>query len=94
MRAFVYLLVAIAVVAAAAFGVRHYGIDVAALTGLSGPVKTQAAGGEAAKGQGGARANRGPAAVETAQASVVDMLRKLEESGDIILDEDDAEGGA
>jgi len=25
---------------------------------------------------------------------VVDMLRKLEESGDIILDEDDAEGGA
>jgi flagellar motor switch protein FliG len=32
--------------------------------------------------------------VETAQAGVVDMLRKLEESGDIILDEDEAEGAA
>ena len=35
-----------------------------------------------------------PKEVETAQASVVDMLRKLEESGDIILDEDDADGAA
>jgi flagellar motor switch protein FliG len=35
-----------------------------------------------------------PKEVATAQAAVVDMLRKLEESGDIILDEDDAEGGA
>ena len=35
-----------------------------------------------------------PKEVETAQAAVVEMLRKLEESGDIILDEDDAEGAA
>jgi flagellar motor switch protein FliG len=35
-----------------------------------------------------------PKEVETAQAAVVDMLRKLEESGDIILDEDDVEGAA
>ena len=32
--------------------------------------------------------------VETARAGVVDTLRKLEESGDIILDEDEAEGAA
>ena len=42
MKALVYLLVGIATVAAAAFGVRHYGIDVVALTGLGGPVKTTA----------------------------------------------------
>lgn len=71
MRAFVYLLVGIAIVAAAAFGVRHYGIDVAALTGLNSPVKTTAAaGGDApAQRQGGGRANRGPAAVETAKTT-------------------------
>jgi flagellar motor switch protein FliG len=33
-----------------------------------------------------------PKEVATAQAGVVDMLRKLEESGDIVLDEDEAEG--
>ena len=87
MRAFVYLLVAIAVVAAAAFGVRHYGIDVAALTGLGGPLKTQAAGGEAAKGQGGARANRGPAAVETAQASVSQLSDDVLALGTLLSDE-------
>jgi membrane fusion protein (multidrug efflux system) len=87
MRAFVYLLVAIAVVAAAAFGVRHYGIDVAALTGLSGPVKTQAAGGEAAKGQGAARANRGPAAVETAKASASRLSDDVLALGTLLSDE-------
>ena len=44
MRAFVYLLVGIAIVAAAAFGVRHYGIDVVALAGLPGSAKTTAGG--------------------------------------------------
>ena len=87
MRAFVYLLVAIAVVAAAAFGVRHYGIDVAALTGLSGPVKTQAAGGEAAKAQGAARANRGPAAVETAKASASRLSDDVLALGTLLSDE-------
>jgi len=87
MRAFVYLLVAIAVVAAAAFGVRHYGIDVAALTGFSGPVKTQAAGDEAAKGQGAARANRGPAAVETAKASASRLSDDVLALGTLLSDE-------
>jgi membrane fusion protein (multidrug efflux system) len=87
MRAFVYLLVAIAVVAAAAYGVRHYGIDVAALAGLGGPVKTQPAGGEAAKGQAGARANRGPAAVETAQASVSQLSDDVLALGTLLSDE-------
>ena len=87
MRAFVYLLVAIAVVAAAAFGVRHYGIDVAALAGLGGPVKTQAAGGEAAKGQAGGRANRGPAAVETGQASVSRLSDDVLALGTLLSDE-------
>ena len=32
-----------------------------------------------------------PKEVATAQSAVVDMLRKLEESGDIILDEDEGE---
>jgi len=87
MRAFAYLLVGIAVVAAAAFGVRHYGIDLAALTGLGGPVKTEAAGGEAAKGQGGGRTNRGPAAVETAQASISRLSDDVLALGTLLSDE-------
>ena len=87
MRALVYLLVAIAVVAGAAFGVRHYGIDVAALTGLGGPVKTQTAGGEATKTPGGGRANRGPAAVETAEASVSRLSDDVLALGTLLSDE-------
>ena len=87
MKAFVYLLVAVAVVAAAAFGVRHYEIDVVALSGLGGPVKTAAPAGEAAKGQGGGRANRGPAAVETAPASIARLSDDVLALGTLLSDE-------
>jgi len=89
MKALVYLLVGIAVVAVAAFGVRHYGIDVAALTGLGGPVKTAAAPGKdaAAQRQGGGRANRGPAAVETAKASALRLSDDVKALGTLLSDE-------
>jgi len=81
------LLVGIAAVAAAAFGVRHYGIDVAALTGLGGPVKTQASGGDAAKGQAGGRPNRGPAAVETAKSGSAKLSDDVSAIGTLLSDE-------
>jgi membrane fusion protein (multidrug efflux system) len=50
-------------------------------------VKTQAAGGEAAKGQGAARANRGPAAVETAKASASRLSDDVLALGTLLSDE-------
>lgn len=87
MRAFVYLLAVVAVVAAAAFGVRHYGIDVAALTGLGGPVKTLQLGGEAAGGQAGGHPARGPAAVETAPAVTLRLSDDVAALGTLLSDE-------
>lgn len=89
MRAFVYLLAGIAIVAAAAFGVRHYGIDVAGLTGLAAPSATVAGkGGEApAQRQGGGRANRGPAAVETAKAMASRLSDDVRALGTLLSDE-------
>lgn len=89
MRAFVYLLAGIAIVAAAAFGVRHYGIDVAGLTGLAAPSATVAGkGGEApAQRQGGGRANRGPAAVETAKALASRLSDDVRALGTLLSDE-------
>ena len=89
MKAFIYLLVGIAIVAAAAFGVRYYGIDVAALAGLGGPAKTSAtAGGDApAQRQGGGRANRGPAAVETAKATASRLSDDVLALGTLLSDE-------
>lgn len=89
MKAFVYLLVGLAIVAAAAFGVRHYGIDVVALTGLGGPVKTTAtpAAEAPAQRQGGGRANRGPAAVETAKATVSRLSDDVKALGTLLSDE-------
>ena len=89
MKAIVYLLVGIAIVAAAAFGVRHYGIDVAALAGFGGPVKTTGAatGNATAPSQGGGRANRGPAAVETAKASTSRLSDDVAALGTLLSDE-------
>lgn len=89
MKAFVYLLVGIAIVAAAAFGVRQYGIDVAALTGLGGqPAAVAAKGGTApAASQGGGRANRGPAAVETAKATASRLSDDIRALGTLLSDE-------
>jgi len=89
MRALVYLLLGIAIVAAAAFGVRHYGIDVAALAGFGGPVKTTAAasGDSGTQRQGGTRANRGPAAVETARATTSRLSDDVAALGTLLSDE-------
>ena len=88
MRALVYLLLGIAIVAAAAFGVRHYGIDVAALAGFGGPVKTTAAAGgdSGTQRQGGTRANRGPAAVETARATTSRLSDDVAALGTLLSD--------
>lgn len=89
MKALVYLLVGIAIVAAAAFGVRHYGIDVAALTGLGGSAKILTSkGGEApVQRQGGGRAGRGPAAVETAKATASRLSDDVMALGTLLSDE-------
>ena len=89
MKAFIYLLVGIAIVAAAAFGVRHYGIDVAALTGLSGPVKIAGApaGDATAPRQGGGKPARGPAAVETAKATTARLSDDVAALGTLLSDE-------
>ena len=89
MRAFVYLLVGIAIVAAAALGVRHYGIDVVALTGLERPAgtKTVAQSTAPAQGQAGGRANRGPTAVETAKATAARLRDDVRALGTLLSDE-------
>lgn len=89
MRAFVYLLVGIAIVAAAAFGARHYGIDVVALAGFgNSPKTTVAAGGDAgAQRPAGGRANRGPAAVETAKTTTSRLSDDVLALGTLLSDE-------
>jgi membrane fusion protein, multidrug efflux system len=87
MRAFIYLLAGIAIVAAAAFGARHAGVDVAALVGLGGPVKTSAVAEAPAQRQGGGRANRGPAAVETAKATASRLSDDVAAIGTLLSDE-------
>jgi len=67
MKSWIYLLFGAVLIAAAAFGIRHYGIDVVALSGFGSQGKTATHGDEAQR-QGGARPSRGPAAVETARA--------------------------
>ncbi|MFN4141069.1 efflux RND transporter periplasmic adaptor subunit [Aestuariivirga sp.] len=64
MRTWIFLLTSVAIAAAAAFGIRHYGIDVAALTGLGEAITP----GPPAQRQVAERGNRGPSPVETARA--------------------------
>lgn len=86
MKSLIYLLFGLAVVAAAAFGIRHYNVDVMALTGFGGPVKT-AATGEAPQRQAGGRPARGPAAVETARASTSRLSDDVLALGTLLADE-------
>jgi membrane fusion protein (multidrug efflux system) len=83
MKILVYLLAGAVLVAAAAFGARHYGIDVAALAGLG---QTQVAGKQAPP-QGGARPNRGPAPVETARAVSSQVSDDITAIGTLLADE-------
>ena len=92
MKSVIYLLLGVALVAAGAFGVQHYGIDLASLAGLNGPTKVEksatAAGGDAAAPrQGGTRANRGPAAVETAKAVTSRVSDDIAAIGTLLSDE-------
>lgn len=87
MRSVIYLLLGMAVMAAAAFGVRHYGIDVVALSGFGGTAKPVAAGGEAPQRQAGGRGNRGPAAVETARAATSRLSDDVSALGTLLADE-------
>lgn len=87
MRSLVYLLVGVAVVAAAALGVRHYGIDVVALSGFGGTAKTETAGAGAPQGQPGKRTGRGPAAVETARATSSRLSDDVSALGTLLADE-------
>lgn len=83
MRIWAFLLVAVAAVAAAAFAVRHYGIDLAALSGL----QTVAASGQAPAAQGGPRQARGPTAIETARAVTSRLSDDVGAIGTLLADE-------
>lgn len=83
MKILAYLLAGALIVAAAAFGVRHYGIDVAGLAGLG---QQQAKGTDAPR-PGGARPNRGPAPVETARAVSSQLSDDIAAIGTLLADE-------
>ena len=86
MRRLVFLLIGAVIVAASAFGVRHYGVDVMALTGM-GPGAKAVSTAPAAPTAGGARPNRGPAAVETARASASRLSDDIQAIGTLLADE-------
>ncbi|WP_421693197.1 efflux RND transporter periplasmic adaptor subunit [Aestuariivirga sp.] len=86
MRRLVFLLIGAVIVAAAAFGIRHYGVDVMALTGMGSGAKAVSTA-PAAQTGGGARSNRGPAAVETARASASRLSDDIQAIGTLLADE-------
>lgn len=83
MRLWAYLLAGVVLVAAAAFGVRHYGIDLAAMSGLG----RTAAQGEAPQRQGGQRPGRGPSPVETARAVSSQLSDDISAIGTLLAEE-------
>lgn len=82
MRIWVFLLAVVAILAAAAFGVRHYGIDLASLSGRDRP----AAQGEAPR-TAGQRPSRGPSPVETARAISASLSDDISALGTLLADE-------
>ncbi len=87
MKSVFYLLLGLAILSAAAFGLRHYGIDLVALSGLGGGTKPVTAGAEPPQRQAGGRANRGPAAVETARATASQLSDDVSAIGTLLADE-------
>lgn len=83
MRLWVFLLAGVAVVAAAAFAVRHYGIDLAAVTGMT----EVALKGETPPRGGGERQRRGPSPVETARAVSSQLSDDVSAIGTLLADE-------
>ena len=72
-------------------GVRHYGIDVVALTGLDKAAAAIQGDGKPAQGQaagqGGQRGNRGPSPVETARATTSQLSDDISAIGTLLADE-------
>ena len=91
MKKWLFLLIMAVLAGGAALGVRHYGIDVVALTGLD--KATAAIQGEGkpaqgqAAGQGGQRGNRGPSPVETARATTSQLSDDISAIGTLLADE-------
>ena len=83
MRIWAVLLAGTVVFAAAAFGFRHYGIDLAAMAGLD----ASAVKGEAQPRQGGPGANRGPSPVESARAVSSRLSDDISAIGTLLADE-------
>ncbi|WP_290546361.1 efflux RND transporter periplasmic adaptor subunit [Aestuariivirga sp.] len=87
MKALVYLLVGIAIMTAAVFGVRYHGIDVVSLAGLNGPVKTTVAAGGSMAQEAGGKPTRGPAAVETAKTYTTRLSDDVATLGTLLSEE-------
>lgn len=79
----IVFLAGLALLAAAAFGVRYAGIDLAGLSGLSRFTAT----GEAPQRQGGGQGRRGPAAVETQKAALSGISDDIGAIGTLLADE-------
>ncbi|WP_373503821.1 efflux RND transporter periplasmic adaptor subunit [Aestuariivirga sp.] len=91
MKKWLFLLIMAVLAGGAALGVRHYGIDVVALTGLDKAVAAIQGEGKPAQGQaagqGGQRGNRGPSPVETARATTSQLSDDISAIGTLLADE-------
>lgn len=90
MKKVLFLLIGIAIVAGAAFGVRQSGIDLAALVGLqkgATVAEKPAAQQPGAPGQNGQRQARGPSPVETARAATSQLSDDIAAIGTLLAEE-------
>ena len=83
MRIWAFLLAGVAILAAAALAVRHYGIDLAAVTGITQLALRQ----EAPQRAGGGPQRRGPSPVETARAVSSQLSDDVSAIGTLLADE-------
>lgn len=83
MRIWAFLLTGVVIVAACAITLRHFGIDLAALSGFQAAALRS----EAPPPQGGQRQNRGPAPVETARAITSRLSDDIGALGTLLADE-------
>jgi membrane fusion protein (multidrug efflux system) len=98
MKTWVFLIVAVVVLGAAAYGVRQSGIDVVELAGFKqktaegtakpdGGTKQQAGQGKGQQGKGQGGKNRGPSAVETAKATTQELSDDVTAIGNLLAEE-------
>ena len=85
MRIWAFLLAGVAILAAAALAVRHYGIDLAAVTGITQLALKQ----EAPQRAGGGPQRRGPSPVETAKAGASRLSDDISAIGTLLADDPD-----